>query len=191
MSLTVFDSVSLDGYFTDADGDMRWAYEVPSDPEYDAFVAANARGGASGGSAILFGRVTYEMMASYWPTPQAAQDLPDVAAAMNRMTKYVVSRSLREVTWQGARLVKGDLVTEVRRLKAEADLVVMGSGSLVAPLADAGLVDELHLVVLPVTLGRGRTLFAGTRERHRWTLTDSRAFKNGKVSVRYRPLRAS
>ncbi|HUQ07852.1 MAG TPA: dihydrofolate reductase family protein [Kofleriaceae bacterium] len=192
MSLTVFNSVSLDGYFTDDNGDMRWAYEVPPDPEFDDFVAGNARGGAGSGGAIVFGRVTYEMMAGYWPTPEAAQAMPDVAASMNKMTKYVFSRSLRAAQWQNTRVVKGDVVKEVRRLKADAgDLVIMGSGSIVAPLVQAGLVDELQLVVTPVVLGAGRTMFEGAEGRHRWTLAKSRVFKNGKVSLTYQPARAA
>ena len=71
--LGVFESISLDGFFTDATGDMSWAHT--QDPEWNAFVSGNA----SGGGALLFGRVTYQQMASFWPTPQAAQMLPEVA----------------------------------------------------------------------------------------------------------------
>jgi dihydrofolate reductase len=192
MSLTVFNSVSLDGYFTDASGDMSWAHEGPPDADFDEFISGNARGGAGSGGAILFGRITYEMMASYWPTPEAAKAMPDVAAGMNQMKKYVLSRSLREATWQNTTIVKGDLVKAVGRLKAEAgDLVIMGSGSIIPPLVQAGLVDELQLVVTPVVLGAGRTMFEGAEGRRRWQLTKSRAFKNGKVSLIYRPAKAS
>lgn len=192
MTLTVFNSISLDGYFTDANHDLSWAHEGPPDPDFDDFIAGNARGGASSGGAILFGRVTYEMMASYWPTPEAAQAMPDVAAGMNQMSKYVFSRSLREATWANTRLVKGDLVKEVGRLKAEVgDLVIMGSGSIIPPLVQAGLVDELQLVLTPVVLGAGRTMFEGVEGRRRWELTKSRAFKNGKVSLHYRPAKGS
>jgi dihydrofolate reductase len=77
--LIVFNHVSLDGYFVDKKGDMRWAHK--QDPEWNEFVAANARGGG----VLLFGRVTYEMMASYWPTPMAAQNSPAVAEHMNNL----------------------------------------------------------------------------------------------------------
>ena len=84
----VFDSISLDGFFTDARNDMSWAHR--RDPEWNAFVAGNA----GGNGALLFGRVTYEQMRAFWPTPQAAQMMPEVAAGMNAMPKYVVSRTL-------------------------------------------------------------------------------------------------
>ena len=186
MSLTVFNSVSLDGYFTDAHGDMRWAYDVPSDAEFDEFIAGNARGGVSTGGSLVFGRVTYDMMASYWPTEEAKKQMPDVAKGMNEMTKYVFSRSLTAPTWQNTHVLKGDLVKAMRRLKAEAgDLVIMGSGSIIPPLVQAGLVDELQLVVTPVILGSGRTMFEGVKERVRMKLVKSRAFKNGKTSLVY------
>ena len=71
--LMVFNSVTLDGYFTGADGDLSWAHKA--DPEWQDFIAGNARGE----SEMVFGRVTYEMMASWWPTPQARKSMPAVA----------------------------------------------------------------------------------------------------------------
>src|SRR6266705_457470 len=81
--LVVYNSMSLDGYFTDANGDMSWAHK--RDPEWQAFVSENA----SGGGQLLFGRVTYGLMASFWPTPLAAQSNPIVVERMNNLQKYV------------------------------------------------------------------------------------------------------
>ena len=75
--LLVFNSITADGYFTDQNGDMSWAHRA-SDPEWDEFVAGNAQSGGE----LLFGRVTYEMMASFWPTPAAAKSFPEVAEGM-------------------------------------------------------------------------------------------------------------
>jgi len=75
--LIVFNNISLDGYFTDPNGDMSWAHK--SDPEWNEFAASNA----GGGGVLVFGRVTYEMMASFWPTKQASEMFPEVAAGMN------------------------------------------------------------------------------------------------------------
>ena len=137
-SLIVFNHVSLDGYFVDKKGDMRWAHQ--QDPEWNEFVAGNARGGG----VLLFGRVTYEMMASYWPTPMAAQNSPAVAEHMNNLQKVVFSRTLDKVSWKNTRLVKGDLATEVRKMKQESGegLVIMGSGTIVSQLAQEGLIDD-------------------------------------------------
>ncbi len=157
--LKVFESVSADGYFTGKDGDMTWAYAHSESPEFQAFVAGNASGDAT----LVFGRVTYEMMVSYWPTPLAAKNAPPVAKRMNAAEKLVASRTLRDVAWENARLLDGDAVTALRALKAKAGptLVVLGSGTLVGALLGAGLVDELQLVVKPVAIGGGRSLVEG------------------------------
>lgn len=182
-NLSVFDSLSLDGYFTDARNDMSWAYAGADDPEFAEFTAGNA----SGGGALVFGRVTYQMMAAWWPSPAAAQAMPAVAAGMNALPKFVFSRTLDRADWQNTTLLHGDPVAEVRRLKAAPgpDMVVLGSGTLVSLLAAADLVDEFQLVYVPVVLGAGRTLFEGTDRRRSLKLREQRAFKNGKIFARY------
>ena len=181
--LSVFDNVSLDGFFTDAKNDMSWAHK--HDEEWNAFASGNA----SGQGELLFGRVTYEMMAAFWPTPQAAQMLPQVAAGMNAMRKHVFSRTLERVSWQNATLLKGDLVSETKRLKEQPgpDLVILGSGSIVSQLTAAGLIDEYQMVLNPIVLGRGRTLFETVDRKTPLTLTRSRTFKNGNVVLWYEP----
>lgn len=179
--LHVFNHVSLDGYFVDGKGDMSWAHG--EDPEFQQFTQENA----SGQAAMLFGRVTYQMMAGFWPTPAAAQMMPDVAASMNAAPKYVFSRTLSKVDWSNTTLLKGDIVAETRRLKAESgpDLLVMGSGTIVSQLAEAGLVDAYQVVVNPLVLGSGRTMFEGVSHRISLALEKSRSFKNGKVVLWY------
>jgi len=179
--VNVFNNVSLDGFFTDAKGDMSWAHK--QDEEWNAFASANA----SGNGELLFGRVTYEMMAAFWPTPQAAQMLPKVAAGMNAMRKTVFSRSLDTVSWQNTILMKGDLVTEVRRLKEQPgpDIVILGSGSIVSQLTQARLIDEYQLVLNPVVVGKGRSLFETVVDSLNLTLTRTRSFRNGNVVLWY------
>jgi dihydrofolate reductase len=183
--LIVFNHVTLDGYFVSANGDMRWAATGNDDPEYSAFVAENA----SGGGELLFGRITYAMMASYWPTPIADQHNPAVAKGMNSMAKVVFSKTLDHASWNNTRLIKGDLVTEVRKLKEEPGpgMAIMGSGSIVAQLALENVIDEYQLMMNPLALGAGRSLFDGIREQLSLKLTRSRAFNNGKVFVCYEP----
>lgn len=182
-SLIVFNHVSLDGYFVDKKGDMRWAHK--QDPEWNEFVAGNARGGG----VLLFGRVTYEMMASYWPTPMAAQNSPAVAERMNNLQKVVFSRTLDKASWNNTKLVKGDLATEVRKMKQESGegLVIMGSGTIVSQLAQDGLIDEFQIVVCPIVIGSGRTLFEGVTEKLNLKLTKSRTFGDGNVYTCYEP----
>lgn len=180
--LLMFNSVSLDGYFTDGGGDMSWAHS--QDREWQQFTSENAGGEAE----FLFGRKTYQMMASFWPTPRALRQMPTVAKAMNETRKTVFSRTLTQATWQNSRIVKGDLAREVRRLKSEPGpgLLIMGSGEIVAQLTEAGLIDEYQIVTVPVILGQGRSLFEGVSRRPRLELTRSRTFTNGNVVSWYR-----
>jgi dihydrofolate reductase len=179
--LGVFMSVSLDGYFADVDGDMSWAHT--DDPQFNAFVAGNA----SGGGELLMGRITYELMASYWPTSHAMENDPIVAKAMNDLPKVVFSRTLKEASWHNTRLAADELGQEIRRMKQSAgpDLVVLGSGSIAGQLAEQGLVDEFRLVVVPLALGAGRSMFEGITRRLPLSLTGTRSFHNGNVLLTY------
>jgi dihydrofolate reductase len=181
--LVVFNHVSLDGYFVDKHGDMSWAHQ--SDAEWQAFVDANAMGGGE----LLFGRITYELMASYWPTPVARENDPVVAERMNDLPKVVFSRTIDHPSWNNTRLAKGDLAAEIRKLKHAPgkDMVIFGSGTIVAQLAQAGLIDEYQIVVNPVVLGEGRTMFDGITKKLNLTLTKTRAFDNGNVLLCYKP----
>jgi dihydrofolate reductase len=182
--LVVYNAMSLDGYFTDANGDMSWAHK--RDPEWQAFVSENA----SGGGQLLFGRVTYDLMASFWPTPLAAQSNPIVVERMNNLRKFVFSTTLDRVSWHNTTLLKGDLTTEVRKLKQEPgpNIVIMGSGSIVAQLADAGLIDEYQIVLNPLVVGNGRTLFEGVKRKLPMKLARSQAFGNGNMVLFYEPV---
>ena len=128
--LNAFNNVTLDGYFTGPGGDLSWTQSAPPDAEFDAFVTANA----SGGDTLVLGRLTYELMARYWPTPLAQQQNPGVAGGMNRMTKVVFSRTLAEAAWENTTLVRGDIVNEVLRLKQGrgGGIAVLGSGTTTA-----------------------------------------------------------
>jgi dihydrofolate reductase len=179
--LTVFNSVTLDGYFTDAGGDMSWAHR--SDPEWISFSAENA---GSGGE-LLFGRITYDMMRSFWPTPEALKQLPDVARGINGAPKVVFSRTVDRPSWENTRVVKGDPVAAVRKMKEESGppLVLMGSGTIVAQLTDARLIDEYQVVLVPLVLGAGRTMFDGVKRRLDLKLKKTRPFKNGNIVLWY------
>jgi dihydrofolate reductase len=181
--IVAFEQVSLDGFFVDARGDMSWAHK--QDAEWNAFAAGNA----SGGGGLLFGRVTYEMMAGFWPTDMAKERMPAVAEGMNAMPKFVVSRTLAAASWKNTTLLKGDLAEATRKVKKEEgpDLAILGSGSIVSQLADAGLIDEFQIVVNPIVLGKGRTLFEGVSRRIPLKLIRSRPFSNGNVVLYYQP----
>ena len=136
---------------------------------------------------LVFGRITYELMASFWPTPLAIESMPVVAERMNSMPKVVFSRTLDQASWNNTKLVKGDMAAEVRKMKKEPGdgMVIMGSGSIVSQLAQEGLIDEYQIVVNPVVLGKGRTMFDGVKEKLNLKLTKTRAFGNGNVFLCY------
>ena len=181
--LITFNNVTLDGFFTDAGSDMSWAHK--QDAEWDEFVAGNA----SGGGVLVFGRTTYDMMAGFWPTSYALQNMPVVAERMNNLPKIVFSRKMAKAAWNNTTLIKGDIVAAMRKLKQEPgeDMAIMGSGIIVAQFAAAGLIDEYQLVVNPIVLGGGRTLFDGLKEKLELRLIKTRAFKNGNVLLCYGP----
>ena len=183
--LIAFNHTTLDGYFVSADGQFSWAQKGNDDPEYSAFVAENA----SGGGQLLFGRVTYDLMASYWPTAIADQHNPSVAKGMNSMSKVVFSKTLDHASWSNTKLIKGDLITEVRKLKNEEGpgMAILGSGTIIAQLAPEHLLDEYQMIIDPVALGKGRTMFEGIKDTLTLKLTKTRTFNNGKIFLSYVP----
>jgi dihydrofolate reductase len=182
--LSVYNGVTLDGYFAGVNGDFSWAHR--QDPEFLEFVEGNAKGGGE----LLFGRITYELMASYWPTPLAIKNDPVVAARMNDLPKVVFSRTLDRASWNNTELVKDGMAAAIRKMKNEPgkDMVIFGSGSIIAQLAAERLIDEYQIVLNPVALGAGRTMFDGIKEKLDLKLTKSRTFRNGNVFLCYEPI---
>lgn len=183
-SIKVFNNVSIDGFFTDPHGDLSWAHRGMDDAEWVKFIAGNAKGKAE----FLFGRITYEMMASYWPTPIALENDPIVAEAMNSQTKYVFSRTLKKLSWQNSQLMQGDLPSAIKQLKKSKgpDIMIFGSGEIIHQLTEESLIDEYQLILVPTVLGGGRTMFGELQSKMDLKLMDSRSFKNGNVFLRYK-----
>ena len=183
--LSVFNQISVDGYFKTPNGDISWAHQPDNDPEFKEFTDGNALAGGM----LLFGRKTYEMMESFWPTPQAAKQFPEVARQMNSLPKVVFSTTMEKASWNNTTLVKGDLGAAVRQLKSEpgGPMTIMGSGTIVSQLTQAGLIDEYQMLVHPVVLGDGTTMFDGARKMLNLTLTTSRMFRNGSAYLVYHP----
>ena len=141
--------------------------------------------------ALLFGRVTYEMMEAAFRSPAQAALLPDwmqpFARTINAAKKYVVSSTLRRVDWN-AELVRGDLGNAVRQLKQESGKgLMLGGVKLPLALAELGLIDEYEFVVQPRLVGRGPTLLAGLSKRIDLKLVSRRELGSGAVMLRYEP----
>ena len=184
--IVTFTHVSVDGFFAGPEGEIDW---FKHQDEEDRRFSAEASKGSGG---LIFGRTTYELMARYWTTPEAARGNPDVAEVMNSTPKIVFSRTLEpsedRPLWENTRVVPEIRREEVRKLKRDAagDFAILGSGSIVQQLARLGLIDEFQLMVNPVILGGGKYLFQGV-SRLNLKLLGSRALGNGRVFLRYAP----
>ncbi len=179
----MFNMVSLDGFFEGPDREIDWHVVDDEFNQYaiDQFSTVDV---------ILFGRATYLMMASFWPSEIALKEDPVTARFMNETAKIVFSRTLDKAAWQNTRLVKGDAAMEIVRLRQQpgGDMIIFGSGQLVSSLAPLGLIDEYRLMVNPVVLGSGNPLFQDLKSRLQMKLLNTRIFKSGNVLLTYQPL---
>jgi len=176
-----FNMMSLDGYFEAPGHNLDW-HSV--DEEFNDFAIAQLQAS----DLIVFGRVTYSMMAEYWPTSQAIKDDLEVAKLMNETPKIVFSRTLDLAHWQNTRLVSSDPAEELRRLKQlpGKDIAIFGSAELAEGLLNAaGVIDELRVLVAPILLGSGTPLFKAGPEAIKLALADVRRFGNGNVLLTY------
>ena len=180
--LLSFMVVTLDGYYEGPNGELDWPNV---DAEFNEFSISQL----NDIDTLLFGRATYEGMASYWPTPIAIEFDPVIAERMNSIPKVVFSKSLTEATWQNSTLISDDIGTAVAKLKEEegGTLAVFGSPTLTVSLLEEGLVDELRVMVMPILLGAGKSLFTGLRDRVHLKLGPTIVFSSGNVLMTYQP----
>jgi dihydrofolate reductase len=184
--LNVFIHITVDGFFAGPSGEIDWFKSIEKDAEYDAFTHALSKSGG----ALLFGRTTYEMMKSYWPTPDASKSDPDMAEVMRNSRKIVISKTLDKVeegpNWKNIILVRQITPKEIEELKKREreDITILGSGSIVQQLANLKLIDNYGLVVVPSILGAGKSLFKGV-DKTALKLREARPFKNGITFLAY------
>ena len=184
--ISVFNNVTIDGFFAEPDGKIDF-FKRENDVEQEEFTNDSVK---SGGMLIL-GRVTYQLMAGYWPTPQAMESSPRVAEFMNNTPKIVFSRTMDRAEegprWKNVRLFDDIRRDEIIELKKEGGIgiTILGSGSIVRQLANLGLIDQYQLMIHPLLLGRGKRLLENIKAMN-LQLSDSKAFKNGNVLLRYR-----
>ncbi len=181
--LKAFNFITLNGYFKGANGDLNWHKHGYEEHEY-------AEEGLNSESTLLFGRVTYEMMAFYWPSQMALEKDHIVAKGMNSAEKIVFSRSLNKADWNNTRLIKNNMIDELRLLKSGTgkDLTILGSGSIITQCAEEGLIDEFEIMLDPVAICDGTPIFNGIKHTLNFKLIKTRVFKSGVVLLSYKSI---
>ena len=171
--------ISLDGFFEGANHNISW-HNV--DEEFNEFAIAQLNEIGT----LLFGRVTYQMMVSYWPTSEAVKNDPVVADLMNRIPKIVVSKTMTTAKWNNTKLMRDQIAEEFSKLKEQSgqDLAIFGSANLMSTLMRMDLIDEHRIMVNPVILGTGTPLFQ-TKDKLNFKLLKTRTFWNGNVLLGY------
>jgi dihydrofolate reductase len=141
---------------------------------------------------VLFGRVTYQLFESHWPKvakdPKAPKEERAIGNELTKMKKIVFSKTLKEISWENSKLVKGDLATEVRKLKQEngSGMLIFGSGTIIQQLTAEGLIDEYLFVITPVILGAGKSLFKDVKKSD-LQLLETMSFISGNVMLHMKP----
>ena len=193
--ISVFIHVSLDGFFAGPNDEIDWFKIIKKDPEWEKHTYRESHSG----STLLFGRRTYKMMKSYWPTAAGIQSDPHMAKVMNESPKIVVSKTLNgveehEENWKNVTIIRDLNHDTITKLKEEGGgggtgaITILGSGSIIQQLANMGFIDEYELVVVPIILGDGKYLFKDVKMTE-MNLVESQSFQNGLVSLCYQPAR--
>ena len=189
IKIGVFNYVSVDGFFAGPLGEIDWFKAIKKDNEFDAYTHEQS---SKSGNTLIFGHTTYEMMKSYWPTPDAIKNDPSMARVLNTGPKIVFSKMLENAeegpNWKNIRIFHEINPEEIIKLKKQEgkDFTIIGSGTIVQQLANLGLIDEYQIVIVPVILGAGKSLFKNV-EMMNLRLIEAKAFKNGLVLLKYKP----
>lgn len=184
--LRVYVFTSLNGFYKGVNEDISWS--IPGEQEEAKFMEENF----NGKSILLFGRKTYELMKSFWPTKEAIASSPAIAKGMNEAEKIVVSTTIKEPGWNNVKLISHDFEKEITALKkGPKDLTILGSSILCTHLADVGLIDEYQVMIHPVALGEGTPFLSGLQQPLPLNLINTRSFPNGVVLQTYHPQKIS
>jgi dihydrofolate reductase len=180
-TIYAFEMITLDGFYAGPNDEFDW-------PNVDAEFETWSLAQLDRSDTIVFGRATYEGMAAYWPGAPADDA---TAQRMNSYSKIVVSRTLRNADWNNSRIARG--VNEIAELKGRSgkDIAVFGSFELTVSLIEAGLLDELRIIVNPIVLGSGKSLLTSTDKRIGFALKSTQQFESGNVLLTYSPVRTA
>ena len=180
--LSAFTFITLDGFYKGPEDDIAWHNHGEEETQFSEEML-------SLGNTLVFGRRTYEMMADFWTTDMAWDMSPKVAEGMNKASKIVFSAQLPpDQIWENTRFVSGSLIESVQQLKQteKKDMTILGSGSIVGQLANQNLIDEYQIMIDPVILGKGSSLFGELHDSLSLKLIGSRIFTDGIVLLKYK-----
>jgi dihydrofolate reductase len=182
--IIVFENVTIDGFMAGPNGELDWAI-------HDDEVTQSSKEGRESTDMFLFGRVTYDMMASFWPTPAGKSANPVFAEVLNNTPKIVFSTTLKKADWQNAEVFKELNKDELLKLKQRPgkNMMIFGSGTIVNQLTNLGLIDEYQLMVNPIVLGKGKPLFKDTTDKVNLKLVKAKTFNSGIVLLQYQPVK--
>jgi len=182
--LVLFMHVSLDGFAADPNRGLDF---LSYDKELEQYAEELVK---TVGSPV-YGRITYQLMESYWPTvlkkPNASWHALEHARWVENVPKIVFSKTLTEVTWNNTRLIKDNIVEEVNKLKEQPgkDLAIFGSPGLASTFMNLGLIDEYKLTVHPIILGNGISAFTNNSRKNTLKLLESKTLKSGVITLHY------
>ncbi len=185
--IIVFNLVTVDGLFAGPNGEIDWHNFDDEMGKYSVKQMKSL-------GALIFGKTTYELMASYWPTLDGIKSEPVVAGIMNNIPKMVFSKTLKEVKdgpiWKNVTVFREIKPEEFIKMKEQEgrDIAIFGSGTIVQQFTNLGLIDEYRLIVNPLILGEGKPLFKDIKNKINLKLINTRVFKNGNVLLCYQPL---
>ncbi|GIO56853.1 dihydrofolate reductase family protein [Paenibacillus cineris] len=188
--LVLFLHSSLDGFVEGPNGEMDIGWV-----SYDADLEKLAKEILSTADTVIWGRGTYQMMHSYWPSvpsdPSASQHELDHAEWIEKTNKVVFSTTLEKVEWNNSRLVKNNVKEEIMNLKQQPgrDMVILGSPRFAHYLMELDLIDEYKITVSPVLIGSGLPLFQGIKEKINLKLIDNKTFDSGAIGLFYQAVR--
>ena len=177
--IIVSNLVSLDGFFEGENKEIDWFTVDETFFEY-------ARQLLNEVDTILFGRITYQMMAAFWPS--AIDEDAVITHKMNHLNKIVFSKTLKKTDWNNARLAKNNLAEVVKNLKNQPgeNIVIFGSGTIVNQLTKLDLIDEYRIIINPLLLGKGNAMFKGIDDRIDLELLDTKVLKTGVIVLYYK-----
>ncbi len=176
--LNSFTFITLDGYYKSIKHDTSWHHHSEEATKFSEESLAS-------GNTLLFGRKTYEMMAAFWPDPMANESFPKVAERMNLANKLVISNSITQTNWKNSQLLPSDWLREIKKLKENTNITLLGSGSILKQLAEAELIDQFQFLIDPIVIGNGYSIFKDIINPIHFNLLDSKIFQDGSILITY------